>query len=153
MTVTVPPLSERKEDIPILAREFVEQWNQTYRENKGLSEETLKLFMQYPWPGNVRGLQNAVTSMCAVGRSSEIGPELIPPQMIEYFRGPAANGEVPVSIPDEGMNLKALLHQVEKQYYEEALKLAGENREKAAGLLGLNGAAFRKALRERFGID
>ena len=59
-------------------------------------------------------------------------------------------GDFTIAIPKEGMNLKALLGQIEKRYYEEALERADGNRERAAGLLGLNGAAFRKALRERF---
>ena len=50
------------------------------------------------------------------------------------------------------MNLRALLNQVEKRYYEEALDRTAGNKEQAAGLLGLNGAAFRKSLRERFDI-
>lgn len=153
MTILIPSLIDRKEDIPLLALEFTNQWNRTYHESKGLSEETLKYFVRYPWPGNVRGLQNAVTSMCAVGRSSEIGPELMPPAMLQYFHGGSKEGELSISISEDGVNLKALLNQIEKSYYEEALKRAEGNREKAAGLLGLNGAAFRKALRERFDIS
>ena len=153
MTILIPSLSERKEDIPLLVREFTGQWNRAYHEEKGLSEDTISYFMRYPWPGNVRGLQNAVTSMCAVGRSSNIGPELMPPELLEYFHGSHQEGDFTISIPDDGMNLKALLSQIEKRYYEEALERAEGNREQAAGLLGLNGAAFRKALRERFNIS
>ncbi len=152
MTIHIPSLSERKEDIPHLVKEFIAQWNRMYNEEKGLSEETISYFMRYSWPGNVRGLQNAVTAMCAIGRSAEIGPELMPPALQDYFHGTAAGGDTPASIPDEGMNLRGFLHQVEQKYYEEALELAGGNKEKAAGLLGINGAAFRKALRERFDI-
>ena len=153
MTILIPSLSERKEDIPLLVREFTAQWNRTYHEEKGLSEETMEYFLRYPWPGNVRELQNAVTMMCAVGRSPAIGPELMPPALLEYFQRNKREGDFTISIPQEGMNLKALLDQIEKRYYEQALERTAGNREQAAGLLGINGAAFRKALRERFDIQ
>ena len=76
----------------------------------------------------------------------------MPPALLEYFHGKKREGDFTISIPEDGMNIKALLNQIEKRYYEEALELSGGNREQAAGLLGISGAAFRKALRERFDI-
>lgn len=152
VTLTLPPLRDRKEDIPLLVHRFQEDWNRTYGENKKLAPETFARFYGYPWPGNVRELQNVVTALCASGRGPLIGPELLPPSLLaggtaEPLR--MANHELPAG----GMNLKAFLFQIEKDYYTEALTRAGGNKERAAELLGLNGPAFRKALRERFGIE
>ncbi|MCK4543375.1 MAG: sigma-54-dependent Fis family transcriptional regulator [Spirochaetales bacterium] len=80
--VEIPPLRERKDDIPLLVGEFVDDWNRKYRENKGIAEETLKLILEYPWPGNVRELSNAVMTICAQGQTNAITPELLPAKIL-----------------------------------------------------------------------
>ncbi len=150
--VTIPPLRERPEDIPLLVKEFIDQWNGRYGERKGIGEETMQLLREYPWPGNVRELQNAVKTLCASGQSDSIGPELLPPTILAHFNRRALTPEILPEIPAGGINLKAILFQLEKRFYEEAIKKAGGNMEKAAGFLGLNGPAFRKAARERLGL-
>ncbi len=153
VTLVIPPLRDRKEDIPLLIEAFVAEWNSRYGENKGLSEETVKYLMDYPWPGNVRELYNTVTALCASGMSSKIGPEFLPQKILTYFNNSKAISSVKIDIPSEGLNLKALLYQIEKEFYEEALRKTNGNRERAAALLGINPPAFRKALRERFDIE
>ncbi len=152
VTLAIPPLRDRKEDIPLLIEAFVDEWNKKYGESKGLAEETINYLVEYPWPGNVRELYNVVTALCASGQSSKIGPELLPQRILSYFQEPKGISSLKVEIPDDGVNLKALLYQIEKDFYEAALKKADGNKEKAAKLLGLNPPAFRKALRERFDI-
>ncbi len=152
VTLTIPPLRERKEDIPLLIKAFVDEWNRKYGENKGLSERTIEYLVDYPWPGNVRELYNVVTALCASGHSAEIGPKLLPQKILSYFEEPRSVSTLKVEIPEDGLNLKAFLYQVEKDFYEAALRKAGGNKERAAALLGLNPPAFRKALRERFDI-
>ncbi len=152
VSIHVPPLRERKEDIPELVRFFLEKWNRKYNEKKGLSEETIRYLMDYPWPGNIRELSNTISHLCAAGKSEKIGPEFLPPKLLAYFYAPKGLNSLDVNIPDDGLNLNALLYQMEKEYYEKALRKARGNREKAARLLGINPPAFRKALRERFDI-
>ncbi len=151
-TIGIPPLRERPEDIPLLIREYVDRWNARYREEKGIGEEAVRLMMEYPWPGNVRELSNAVTTLCAAGQSSSIGPELLPQTILSHFSRKRLSGGFEPSIPDRGVNLKAILFQTEKEFFEEALRKAGGNGEQAARLLGMNGHAFRKAMKERFGM-
>ena len=153
VTVRIPPLRERADDVPHLLRHFVEQWNSQYHEEKGLSDEAVAMVLDYPWPGNVRELQNAVKSICAMGQSSSIGPELLPGSILSHFDRPRPLGVVSVQIPPEGLDVRAVLHDVERGYYEEALRLSGGNAEQAAKLLGINGPAFRKAARDRLGIS
>ena len=152
VTVSIPPLRDRSEDIPLLLHHFIEKWNRKYDESKGFGEEAFSFLMEYPWPGNVRELQNTVSATCAMGRSSAIGPELLPAAVLRHFNRDRSIAGVPSEIPEDGMDIKAVFHNLEKSYYEEAIKRAGGNAEQAARLLGLNGAAFRKAARERLGV-
>ncbi len=152
-TLRLPPLRERRNDIPLLIRRFLGDWNATYQESKEISEQAMRYLLDYPWPGNVRELANSVTAMCGSctpGLRTPIPPELLPVAILEHFRRPRSTPKLTLSLPESGLDLKALLYQVEKHFYQLALKRARGSKEKAAGLLGLNAPAFRKALRERF---
>ena len=151
VTLRMPRLADRRTDIPLLLAEFLDRWNSSYGENKALSDDAVKYLLDYPWPGNVRELENAVVSMCACSLSDSIGPDLLPADVLSHFDKERTIGHVDISIPEDGLDLKAYLFNIEKAFYEEALKRTGDNGERAARLLGLNGPAFRKALRERFG--
>lgn len=153
ITVEVPPLRERQEDIALLLRHFIGLWNTRYGEQKGLSDEVMHYLLEYPWPGNVRELQNAVSSMLAMGQSDRIGPELLPRPVTRHFSTRPSESVLSPDLPDDGVDLKAVMYNVEKEYYEQALERTGGNAEQAAKLLGVQGAAFRKAARERLGID
>ncbi len=145
----LPPLRERKGDIPLLIRLFLQQWNEQY-DTKGLSDETLQYLLDYPWPGNVRELHNAVRGMCAIASGTLIEPQLLPHAVLAHFDRRRQTPGVAVSLPEKGIDLKAFLYRVERDLYAQALERAGDNRVKAAQLLGVNAPAFRKALRERF---
>lgn len=153
VTISIPPLRERSDDIALLVEHFVSRWNERYREQKGISDEALAYLIGYPWPGNVRELSNAVSSMCAMGVSVSIGAELLPPSIRQHFGDSAARGPINAELPAEGLDLRAVLHNVERSYYEQALERSEGNAEAAAKLLGLQGPAFRKAARERLGIQ
>jgi DNA-binding NtrC family response regulator len=153
VTIQIPPLRERPEDLSILLRHFIDRWNRQYGESKGLSDEAIRYLLDYPWPGNVRELQNTVAAMCAMGQSRQIGPELLPPAITRHFARKPADAPLPTDLPSEGLDLRAVLHNVEKGYYEQALHRTEGNAEQAARLLGLQGPAFRKAARERLGVE
>jgi len=108
--------------------------------------------LEYPWPGNVREVENAVSTLCATGQSSSIGPQLLPAPILTHFDSSRSISGVDISIPDDGLDLKAYMFNIEKQFYLEALDRSGGNRTEAANLVGINPPAFRKALKERFGI-
>jgi two-component system response regulator PilR (NtrC family) len=152
VVIRVPPLRERSSDIPLLLGHFTDAWNRRYKERKGFTPEARRYLSSYPWPGNVRELQNAVSTACALAVSPAIGHELLPRPILEYFHGDRVSTEVPAHLPEEGLDLDALLFQIERGFYVEALERTGGNAEKAAALLGLNGPAFRKAARSRLGI-
>jgi len=77
----------------------------------------------------------------------------MPGAILDYFHKKRSVANLEVSIPEEGIELKAFLHNIEKDFYQEALALCNGNKEKAARMLGINPPAFRKALRERFNLD
>jgi DNA-binding NtrC family response regulator len=149
-SLRLPPLHEWRTDIPLLIRCFLEDWNTRYGESKEISEEALRYLLDYPWPGNVRELANSVVAMCAMALRGPIPADLLPAPVLAHFRRERGTPELPLSLPEGGLDLRALLYQTEKRFYQEALQRARGNREKAAALLDLSAPVFRKALRERF---
>jgi DNA-binding NtrC family response regulator len=84
LRIYLPPLRERREDIPVLVRRFVRELSREHdRPFLGISADALQLMIEYPWPGNVRELRNLVESMVVLAPRREIGPEDIPAQIRE----------------------------------------------------------------------
>jgi DNA-binding NtrC family response regulator len=82
LRIYLPPLRERKQDIPLLVRRFIKELSKTHdRPFHGLSGDALQLLVDYPWPGNVRELRNLIESMVVLSPGREIGPDDIPPQI------------------------------------------------------------------------
>jgi len=91
----VPPLRERKEDIPVLARYFLNEFSAEYgKKTRELSDGALEILLRYPWPGNVRELKNLVERLVIVCPQSRIEPHHLPP---ELFRGVAESPQHPYS--------------------------------------------------------
>jgi len=171
ITITLPPLRDRPEDVEALIKNTLATWNINYQEHKYLSGEAKQLLLHYAWPGNVRELLNAVRSAAAIAPHDEILPEYLPDDIRKA--GKLANSmpktstcgrsstdvrptDFPpvqpqaVDLPPNGIDLRAKLLQIEWEYFSRALRQANGNREAAARLLGLTGHSFRKALKERF---
>ena len=84
LSIYIPPLRERREDIPVLVRRFIREFSSRHeRPFHGVSAEAMQNLMSYPWPGNVRELRNLVESMVVLAPGREIGPEDIPRQITE----------------------------------------------------------------------
>jgi two-component system, NtrC family, nitrogen regulation response regulator NtrX len=91
----VPPLRDRKEDIPVLARYFLNEFSAEYgKKTRELSEGALEILIRYPWPGNVRELKNLVERLVIVCPQARIEPHHLPP---ELFRGVAESPQQPYS--------------------------------------------------------
>ena len=92
---SVPPLRERPEDIPVLARFFLSEFSSAYgRRTKELSSAALDVLMRYPWPGNVRELRNLIERLVIICPQQRIEPQHLPP---EVFRGAARSPQQPYS--------------------------------------------------------
>jgi two-component system, NtrC family, response regulator AtoC len=135
--ITLPPLRNRREDIPLIAQHFL----QKSCEHNGLpprtiGQATLRLLMDYAWPGNIRQLENAVEHAVAM---SGAGREILPPMLPEEIRLPEAPSMLtPVSIPDEGLDFTSVMTQLERELLRRGLEKTGGNKRQAARLLNLS---------------
>jgi DNA-binding NtrC family response regulator len=131
--VQIPPLRERKEDIPLLVQHFLEK----YRADAALalSQEAMRRLMSYHWPGNVRQLENAIERAVAFsGGRAQIDVGDLPPEMIHADAIPVAAA---VSLPEGGMDLAAFVASIERDLIERSLERTGGNKGRAARLLNL----------------
>ena len=143
--ITVPPLRERKEDIPPLIEHFLRKFNAKYRLNKEIPHAVIDRLVTYHWPGNVRELQNIVERVVVLSREDEVGLEALPLQLN------AACEEVRQLHADvsEEMPLKEALFELEKKLVLRALQKYGTTR-KAADALGVDqSTVVRKVQRIR----
>ena len=129
--VQLPPLRERKEDIPLLVRHFLVKFESVLT----VSQEAMRRLMAYPWPGNVRQLENAVERAVAftAGRSQiDVGD--LPTEVQQAQESPAASA---VTLPEDGMDLDAFVGNIERELIQRSLERTGGNKGQAARLLKL----------------
>ncbi len=140
--IALPPLRDRREDIPLLAEFFLTKYNeQMDKAITGISHEALALLTAHDWPGNIRELENVLERAVALEATPTILPESLPPAV----RGEAGRaGTQPVDgLPASGFDLEAHVKEIEMNYIAEALKRAGGVQVKAAELLGMSFRSFR----------
>jgi two-component system response regulator PilR (NtrC family) len=142
ISVRLPALRERAEDIPILAEQFVQRFAERMaRPVRTISAETMRLLIAYRWPGNVRELENVIDRGVALEQSAELTADSLPPHL---RASPGDGGAHAVeAIPASGFNLETHLQQIERMHLERALKQAGGVQVKAADLLGITFRQFR----------
>ena len=131
----LPPLRNRKEDIPILTKHFIEKYSREFgKEIITISAYALELLMQYPFPGNIRELQNIIERSVALETSN-----IILPENLILSREISEEGEKTTpELPDDGLNLSDELAIFEKGMIEKALKKAGGSKSRAAELLKIS---------------
>lgn len=146
----IPPLRERREDIPLLAGYFIEKYTKELgRSVQKISDYALELLMKYPFPGNVRELENIIERSVAMETSAIILPEsLVLPG--SGFDDPA--GGPPESFPDEGVDLNRLLERYEARLIEGALQKAGGSKSRAARLLKITADSLRYRMEKSGGL-
>ncbi len=142
--VHLPPLRDRKEDIPLLVNFFLNK-NSAGKKEKKISPEVIKLFMNYRWPGNVRELENTIERLYILTSGDTITVDQAPGAMKEIHPGPDL---IPAEIPDEGLDLEMMLGNAEKKLLQKALEKAGGVKTEAARLLGLSFRSFRHRLQK-----
>lgn len=138
--VKLPPLRDRREDIPLLVEAFLKRCAATRgKDVKGVNEAALAMLMDYAWPGNVRELENVIERAVTLSRGGKITPDDLPPA-VQGARGDRR-------VLDEAAEKTLPLHEIEKEYIKKILDKMGGNKYQAAHVLGID----RKTLYRKLG--
>ena len=140
ITIGIPPLRERREDIPLLIHYFMNQAAEKYhKEVEGITPDAQQVLMSYGWPGNVRELRNVIERMVVLSPGPLLGVESLPPEIRP------AGGEI-----TGGMNnlVGISIEQAEKELIRNTLKLVNGNREQAAKILGIGERTLYRKIKE-----
>ena len=149
-SIHIPPLRERKEDIPVLSQYFLKFFAQRYKnktEHK-LSSESETLLCSYSWPGNVRELKNIMEKIVVLQKSEVIMPEHLPKEIFVQSVTPVGQSEKKFLLPEEGISIDAL----EKDLMLQALERTKNNKMLASKLLNMSYDSFRYQIK-KFNID
>jgi DNA-binding NtrC family response regulator len=139
VTIRIPPLRERREDIPLLAEHFAHKHGRS--EGSAISPAARDLLVAYDWPGNVRELENVVARALALNPSGVIMPEDLP-EAVHGERPPA-----PARGPD--VSDRPTLEELERRYAAQVLQETGGNKTRAAEVLGIDRKTLYRILGER----
>jgi len=149
--IQLPSLRERREDIPLLARHFLQRFRRSMEKQiEGIAPEALRRLESYDWPGNVRELENTMERAVALETGKLISMEVLPDRIKNFSQDQLAAGgdKRGASIPAEGVNLEALLAQEARAYLLAALEKAGGVRTRAAELLKMSYRSFRHSAKK-----
>jgi Nif-specific regulatory protein len=130
----LPPLRERKEDIPLLVGHFLARFNTENRKGLKISSAAMDVIVEYEWPGNVRELENCVERMVVMARRDVIAPEDVPLRGNLYR--PAPPPMLSLSEPS-ALTLPKAVADIERERLVDALRRSGGVQTRAAALLGI----------------
>jgi two-component system response regulator PilR (NtrC family) len=140
----LPPLRQRKEDIPLLTQHFLKKYGEENgRAGLGLSPEAVQSLLDYDWPGNVRELENVIERAVVLADGSVINRRLIP----EHVRTGPSFRLPQVVVPEEGISFREVITGFEKRLIESSLKTSGGVQKKAAQLLGLKPTTLNEMIK------
>lgn len=147
--VVMPPLRHRPEDIPILVEHFYQKFAGKTEARQIITNDALNVLMAYPFPGNIRELENLVERCLVIGDRT-ITLDALPRHILDFQRNSKSSDLI--VIPTEGINLEAFLDGIEKKYLLQALEQCEGVKKRAAQLLGMSFRSFRYRL-AKFGMD
>jgi two-component system response regulator HydG len=144
VTIKLPPLRERKEDVPLLVSHFIKEFNQRHgKKVTGIAEPLRRVMAAYDWPGNVRELRNTVESMVVQDTDGVLGLDDL--QEGDTLRKLPS---VDVKPSGDGSLVGRPLSEIERHYIERTLELTGGNREEAARMLGIGERTLYRDIQE-----
>jgi two-component system response regulator PilR (NtrC family) len=144
INIYMPPLRERKDDIPYLAQHFLEKYGaENGKPTLDLTADALDLLMEYDWPGNVRELENVIERAVVLSSGPHIGPDLVP----EHVRSAPMFHIPKFVVPPEGISFKDVITNVEKRLIESTLEAAGGVQKKAAELLKIKPTTLNEMIK------
>ncbi len=153
VVIAIPPLRERREDIPLLASYLLKQAVSSLgKEAAGFTPEALSCLKRHDWPGNVRELRNEIERMLVMGpEGGELGADLISPRVLMAL-DPAQASDLALQPEGEGQTLRERIEAIEARILRESLIRHRWNKSRAARELGLSRVGLRSKL-ERYGIE
>jgi two-component system response regulator PilR (NtrC family) len=144
ITITLPPLRARKDDIPLLAQHFLRKYgDENRKEHLELVPEALDLLTEYDWPGNVRELENMVERAVVLTSGPRIGVDLIP----DHVRRAPSFHMPQFVVPPEGISFKDVITDFEKRLIESTLEAAGGVQKRAAELLHIKPTTLNEMIK------
>ena len=145
--IKIPALRQRKTDIPLLIQHFLQQFNEGKRRNvQGFSSDAMELMMTYPWPGNIRELENLIERLVILKGQGIIEPRDLPERYQQ--RNIPLNPEKLV-VPNKGLDFNSAVDNFENALIMEALERTNWNRNKAASLLNLNRTTLVEKIKKK----
>src|SRR5919106_2172849 len=143
--IHLPPLRDRREDIPLLVAHFVKKVaREVGRPVRGVTPEALAVLEQYHWPGNIRELENVVERAIVLGSTEVLEVDALPASL----KHPRDRHDMPLELPAEGLDLEATLDRIEHRYMQLALERVGGVQTRAAELLRVSFRQFRYKLQK-----
>ena len=136
VSIKLPPLRDRKNDIPLLVHHFIDRYSGAAGGGKGISYETMSRLMSYEWPGNVRELENCIQRALALGSGPEIQVKDLPSNLLYAMQN------------EEGTPRFSTLREIERDAIRQALEMAGGDRLRAARLLGIGKTTVYRKIKE-----
>ncbi len=144
ITVQLPPLRDRKDDIPLLVQHFFEKYGEeNNKPGMELSPEALDLLFEYDWPGNVRELENVIERAVVLSNGSRIGVDLVP----DHVRSSRRFQMPQFVVPPEGISFRDVITDFEKRLIESTLEAAGGVQKRAAELLHIKPTTLNEMIK------
>jgi two-component system response regulator AtoC len=143
VTVHLPPLRQRQEDIPLLANHFLRKYSEAnHKLITHLTPEAMELLCSYDWPGNVRELEHGIERAVTLTMNTCLLPEDLPPKLHQQVKPPRLGGSQPL----------LSLEELEKQHIQAVLRATQGNKKRAAQILGINRRSLYR-IAQRYGLD
>ncbi len=144
----LPPLRERREDIPVLVMHFIEKYRKELGRDdiRGVSPEVMDILSAHEFKGNVRELENIVEHAMTFASDDRITPDALPEGLRTSSRSDRSQQDSIFRVPEDGMDLEALLADIERRLLLDALSRCGGVRKNAADLLGISFRSIRYKL-------
>jgi two-component system response regulator PilR (NtrC family) len=144
ISIPLPPLRQRKEDIPLLVSHFLEKYGEENgRASLKLSSEAYQALLEYDWPGNVRELENVIERAAVLADSSVLDKHLIP----DHVRSGQTFKVPHIVVPEEGISFRDVITDFEKKLIESSLETSGGVQKRAAQLLGLKPTTLNEMIK------
>ncbi len=156
--IHLPPLRQRKEDIPLLVDFFLQKQSEMKKKDPPIiNKQIMKVFLSYHWPGNVRELENLIERLTILNSGEEVGINDLPPKFHSLspgaFEEPVMEEldiqEPDISVTPEGVNLNRILDSIEEKLILQALELSNGVKSRAAELLGLNRTTLVEKMKKK----